>query len=170
MPNSRAMIAPCDSMPPRSMTSPEMSGNTGPQPGSVCRVTSTSPGTQPVASPTSAQHGRRAVTMPPQAPTPVQIAVDGLAPRPTSDACRAEIRRPPRRRSCRGDDRAQLGVRAGARTPTSARDAVRKHRAARRAARRLPSAVRKNTSSATREPPTAHQPSPIARTMRRQRV
>ena len=43
MPNSRAMIAPCDNMPPRSITSPEMSGNTGPQPGSVCFVTSTSP-------------------------------------------------------------------------------------------------------------------------------
>ncbi len=29
MPNSRAMIAPCDSMPPRSMTRPAMSGKTG---------------------------------------------------------------------------------------------------------------------------------------------
>ena len=30
------MIAPCDNIPPRSITRPEMRKNTGPQPGSVC--------------------------------------------------------------------------------------------------------------------------------------
>ena len=70
MPNSRAMIAPCDSIPPRSTTSPEMSGNTGPQPGSVCRVTSTSPARSRVDSLTSARTAAGAVTTPPHAPTP----------------------------------------------------------------------------------------------------
>ena len=70
MPNSRAMIAPCDSIPPRSITRPEMSGKMGPHPGSVCFVTSTSPADSRFDSVTSSRIAALAVAEPPQAPTP----------------------------------------------------------------------------------------------------
>src|SRR5260221_1077719 len=80
MPNSRAMIAPCDSIPPRSITRPDMSGNTGPHPGSVWRVTRTSPAWSLCASVTSARTVARAVTRPPQALVPVNTPGDEDGP------------------------------------------------------------------------------------------
>jgi hypothetical protein len=81
MPNSRAMIAPCDNIPPRSITRPEMSGKIGPQPGSVCFVTSTSPADSLLDSVTSSRIAALAVVEPPHAPTPRS---SDPSPRPTS--------------------------------------------------------------------------------------
>src|SRR5207248_2472992 len=75
-PNSRAMIAPCDSMPPRSTTRPRARNSSGPQPGSVWRVTRMSPRPSLCASPTPPSTAALPSTRPPHAGVP-----DSVSPR-----------------------------------------------------------------------------------------
>ena len=130
-PYSQARIAPWESSPPRSTTSPEMRGKRGAHPGSVCRVTRMSPGDTAPASEVGEDHGTSVIT-PAHAPAP--SGRRSLRPPPR---CRSTPRpRGARRRSAGGRRPAGCvppGARrrceprspAGGRTPRQARRAPR---------------------------------------------
>ena len=167
MPNSRAMIAPCESIPPRSTTSPEMSGNTGPQPGSVCRVTSTSPARSRVDSLTSARTAAGAVTTPPHAPTPP--SAERASAEATVDGSVAQKYSPSRSVKLSGGTTLATAVCCSRRNSTRAR-APFGNMALPATSPWISSAVRKKMSSASPSRPSATRRLPISRTIRRRRL
>ena len=168
MPNSRAMIAPCDSIPPRSMTRPEMSGKIGAQPGSVWRVTRTSPLASRCDSVTSSRIAAFAVVLPPQAPTPVSCASGCSIP--LAPGCAAGRKYSPTgdRHRVRRSGLTQFGV-SGLGDVDESCQMVREHRAAGSEQFEL---VRGQIEDivAAGYAPRGGEPSPIARATRRRRL